>query len=96
MSRSYKKNPIIKDKNKGMKQIANKKVRHHKGNIANGNAYKKLFSSYDICDYSFRETYEEYLQQAESKEKAVLHGVLGEHHLENFSYRNWFKTFKMK
>lgn len=96
MSRSYKKNPIIKDRNKRMKQIANRKVRNYNENIASGNAYKKIFQSYDICDYSFRTTYEEYLKSAESKENAVLNGGLGEYHLEDFSYKNWFKTFKMK
>ncbi|MCM1217324.1 MAG: hypothetical protein NC548_22740 [Lachnospiraceae bacterium] len=55
MSRSYRKQPVWKDHNKGMKEIANRKVRRalnqdmdlrlpHKD-------YKKYFCSYDICDY---------------------------------------------
>jgi hypothetical protein len=34
------------------KRFANKKVRHA-GGIPNGGAYKKLFCSWDICDYKF-------------------------------------------
>ncbi len=52
MSRSYKKVGGYKDSCKGMKRFANKKVRHTK-NIPSGKAYKKLFCSYSISDYSF-------------------------------------------
>lgn len=96
MSRSYKKNPIIKDKTKGMKQIANRKVRNYNGDLANGSSYKKIFQSYDISDYSFRTTYEDYLKYAESIENAVLNGGLGEYHLEDTSYGDWFKRYKRK
>lgn len=96
MSRSYKKNPIIKDRNKGMKQIANKKVRNYKGYLANGKAYKKVFESYDISDYAFRTTYNQHLADVEAIENAILNGGLGEHHLKNTSYKDWFKTFKRK
>ena len=34
------------------KRFANKKVRRTE-NIPNGGAYKKLYCSYDICDYKF-------------------------------------------
>ena len=51
MSRSYKKHPYSKDRpSKGMKKFANKKVRHTK-DIPNGKAYKKVFESWDICDW---------------------------------------------
>ena len=96
MSRSYKKNPIVKDRNKGMKQIANRKVRNYKGDLANGKAYKKVFESYDISDYAFRTTYDEYLKDAEAIENAVLNGGLGEYHLRDTSYDDWFKTYKRK
>ncbi|HAH17786.1 MAG TPA: hypothetical protein DCL29_02025 [Eubacterium sp.] len=59
MSRSYKKHPRVKDKNnKGMKKYANKKVRHTK-DIPNGKAYKKVFESWDICDYCWIWTWKE-------------------------------------
>ena len=52
MSRSYKKVGGYKDSCKGMKRIANKKVRNIK-NIPNGKAYRKVFCSYSISDYNF-------------------------------------------
>jgi hypothetical protein len=53
MSRSFKHNPIIKDdtRKKFGKKFANKKVR--KIDLDSGNSYKKVYQSYDICDYSF-------------------------------------------
>lgn len=53
MSRSFKHVPIIKDGTckKYGKRYANKKVR--KSDIDNGGAYKKVYESYNICDYSF-------------------------------------------
>lgn len=54
MSRSYKKNPVIKDSGKhkqfGKKQ-ANKKVRHSE--CSNGSNFKKLFESGDICEWMY-------------------------------------------
>lgn len=50
MARSRRKNPGFCDKTKGMKKFANKVVRHTK-DVPNGKAYKKLFCSYDICDW---------------------------------------------
>jgi hypothetical protein len=53
MSRSFKHVPIIKDATckKYGKKYANKKVR--KIDIDSGGAYKKVYESYNICDYSF-------------------------------------------
>lgn len=51
MSRSYKKVPIIKDRNPYCKKCANKKVR--KEEIDDGSNYKKVYESYNICDYKF-------------------------------------------
>lgn len=64
MSRSYKKNAIIKDKNcKKAKKSANKKVRNT-NNLSNGSNYKKAFCSYDICDYKINPTisFSEYIE----------------------------------
>jgi len=60
MSRSYKHSPYCTDSHlhNTMKRYANKKVRHTEGDFKGG-AYKKLFCSYDISDYAFRETYRE-------------------------------------
>lgn len=55
MSRSRKKTPIVKDystSNKFYLRQANKKVRHYKGTISDGNEYKRLYCSWNICDHS--------------------------------------------
>ena len=76
MSKSYKKTPIIKD-NTGTKQLqwykrhANKTVRRT-ADIANGKAYKKVYCTWNIHDYSFRQTYNEYLKERVSKLKHYL------------------------
>lgn len=72
MGKSRKKTPIIKDKNKGMKTFANKKVRKTRGYIPSGSSYRKLFPSYDISDYSFRETREERIESVLSDIKRYL------------------------
>lgn len=61
MSRSYKKSPVIADRNPWAKRQANKAVRKYKGFIPNGGAFKKIYCSYDICDYKFMYTLQEYL-----------------------------------
>jgi len=59
MSRSRKKAPWIVDKkSKLAKRQANKRVRRTK-NIANGKSFKKVYESWDICDYKWRFTKEE-------------------------------------
>ena len=76
MSRSYRKNPIIKDNGKSkkeMKSLANRKVRRKLNdsdfNISNGNAYKKEFESWDIADFISRWTKEDAIKEYESKSK---------------------------
>ncbi len=50
MSRSYAKKYRFCEIDSDMKRFANKKVRKMKTFAVNGNAYKKLFCSWDICD----------------------------------------------
>lgn len=52
MSRSYKK-PWICDRSPYNKNQANRKVRRYKRRIQNGKSYKKLYCSYNICDYKW-------------------------------------------
>ena len=66
MSRSYRKNPIIKDNGEGKKDkkaIANRRVRRKLNNpdygIANGKAYRKEYNSWDIADNVSRFTEDE-------------------------------------
>ena len=51
MSRSYKSTPGWCDSSTFGKRQANKRVRHYKGDLSNGKSFKKLYCSYDICDY---------------------------------------------
>ena len=63
MSRSFKHTPVLKDNPKGRKfakKTANRKVRNHKGELANGKAYRKLFCTYDIYDYIFYRPYSDW------------------------------------
>jgi hypothetical protein len=53
MSRSRKKNVVIKDSGNGWaKKAANNAVK--KSDVANGSAYKKAYCSWDICDWKWR------------------------------------------
>lgn len=83
MSRSYKKIPLVKDKNKGSKKFANRTVRRYDDSIASGGGYRKIFCSYNISDFSFTETFEEYKQRNE---------YIG----KDYSYIEWYKLYKMK
>jgi hypothetical protein len=54
VSRSRKKSPILTcAKSYGAKTVANGVVRRSK-TIYNGGYYKKLYNSWDICDYKWR------------------------------------------
>lgn len=65
MSRSYKKNPVIKDNGKSkksQKNIANRRLRsklRQGEELASGGHYKKHFEQYDIADYICRWTREQ-------------------------------------
>lgn len=66
MSRSFKRNPILKDNKNGRKlakRQANKKVRRHLKDNFNltlrGKLYRKIYNSYDIYDYISRCSKEE-------------------------------------
>lgn len=73
MSRSYRKQPVWKDHNRGMKNKANRHVRrllNRDPNLALPyNLYKKAFCRYDICDYcclvprNFEQYYREAIQE---------------------------------
>ena len=63
MSRSYKKTPIVKDRNKGQKAVANRTVRRKLKDpdygMADGKSYKKEYESWNISDYYFMMTEDE-------------------------------------
>lgn len=71
MSRSYKKHPYYTDGTNGrviQKKWANKKVRKYTKEIENGRSYKKLFCSWNIHDYKYRQTWQEAKEQYENSE----------------------------
>jgi hypothetical protein len=68
--------------------------------IPNGNAYRKVVCSYDICDWAFRESWNEYQVRAERYRKEYENGVmrwgLYRSFREDMTHWNWFKMYKMK
>lgn len=98
MSRSYKKRPIVKDRNKGMKNIANRKIRRLDVDIANGKAYRKFFCSYEISDFAFESTLQGALNYYEKSYKAYLNGACK--HFKEMSYKEiyweWYSCYKKK
>lgn len=58
MSRSRKKNAIVKDYSRSStreyKRFASKTVRRYNGEISDGGSYQKIYPSYNIHDYRFR------------------------------------------
>lgn len=67
MSRSYKKTPWSGDKKgKEKKRIANHKVRQKLKNnlelIVQQGEYKKLYETWDICDYGWIITFDEFME----------------------------------
>lgn len=100
MSHSYRKYYVTKDHNKGQKQLANKKVRRtNKLDPLKGGDYKKLYPTYDICDFCWRwtrgEAIEEwYEEEAEhNKDYPWRHERFGT--LENW-LNYWEKCVKRK
>lgn len=104
MSRSYKKTPYCGEK-KHMKDYANRVVRNHlkhDRDLANGNAYKKLYERWDICDWEFRESFEQYkLSYVYDKATGLYYYILWNGHvLETYTkeqlYQEWYKCYKRK
>ena len=97
MSRSYKKHPYHTDGSPReivkSKRFANKAVRNYKHKIANGNAYKHLFCSYNIHDYIIRYSWEEAKLEYENDPWGYLKDRYPT--LKDF-YKYWIKYYKMK
>jgi len=92
MCRSYKKKPWMCDRNPWAKREANKRVRRYKKTIVNGNAYRKITNPWDICDYKWRETLFECLE--DKKLTSYCHGgrlFEREPYDEKKEIKNWKK-----
>lgn len=96
MSRSYKKHPWAGDnKGKKKKRIANSKVRNYlknHENILKFSDFKKVHESWDICDYGWLYTWEQYWEHIK-KWCAQFKRPLPD---EKEEYKYWLKTYKMK
>jgi hypothetical protein len=105
MSHSYKKVPYCGDhKGKAKKRIANKAVRmwlKENPNVALRNGqYKKLYEKWDICDYYWITTWEEYWKS--EWKTYYLFKMLFPNSTTNRKpnkkecYRKWYKYYKRK
>lgn len=91
MSRSYKKHPWATDNHsnrKYLKKVANKRVRRFNRELANGNAYKRLYPTYDICDYKFFCTFIDALKELNRK--------IDEIENEKQYWKEWYKYYRRK
>lgn len=118
MSRSYKKNPVLKDGSRGrhksgktsMKTIANRKIRRkpiEELPIREKGAYRKAYESWDISDWSFRqskeeatERYERYQKEAEGgpryEERTFLHYIPETDEFEKHIYTTLTNSYAIK
>lgn len=104
MSRSYKKTPYCGDrKGKDKKRVANSSVRqylkdHEDANLQ-GNSYKKIHDSWDICDYSWITIWEEYWAMCWKHYYWLKDRYPDEEHKkpnEKEEYRRWRKWYYNK
>lgn len=97
MSRSYKKTPYCGDaKGKKKKRLANHKVRQYLKNnddvVLRGGAYKRLYETWDICDYYWIVTWEKWAG-------IKPHNNWGYEEEEpdyEEEFRRWWRYYKMK
>ena len=71
-----------------MKKRANRHLRRNYLDIPSGRAYKKIFCSYDLCDYKFLKTFNSY--------KKWIFKHMDERCPDGELYRRWYKYYKMK
>ncbi|QHW35182.1 hypothetical protein GZH47_19525 [Paenibacillus rhizovicinus] len=90
MSRSFKKTPVCKDPcSKWMKRQASKAVRRYDADLNAGGGYRKVFCSWNLCDYRFIQTKQ---QAALEWERDIAYR---RHTLEQ-ALMNWHKYYRRK
>lgn len=103
MSRSYKKTPVVKDREMTPKSMVSRIIRRKSkkinSEISDGSAYKKYFDSWNIHDQVFywnkeqataywnRSMNDPYMKEQLIKDYGTL---------ENFLNKHWFKVMKRK
>ena len=99
MSRSYKRTPWSGDvKGKDKKRQANSKVRmflKDPENEIQNSDFKKVSESWDICDYGWTTSWEEYWENC-LKRYEKYPSLYKKPPNEKEEYRRWYKWFKMK
>jgi hypothetical protein len=108
MSRSYKKNPFAGDR-KHDKNIANRVVRNRMKRdldfTIQGNAYKKLYERWEICDYWFFCPFSDYIKSYYNynKEDGLYYDNLRSYrrrevksYTKSQIYNEWAKFYKRK
>ena len=98
MSKSYKRNPIYQDQSSKRfgKRYANKIVRRE-DEVPTGRAYKKCYESWNISDYCFRTTWQEYLQYySYNKEDGLYYLDASYGYTLEELYNEWAKVFLRK
>jgi len=98
MSRSYKKNPYIKDGSAKAKRFANKKVRRYKEDIPDGKFYRKIFDPYNISDWSYGMSWNEYwkTELANWKKREEELALFGFYYIGYHSYKRGNPVFWME
>ena len=96
MSRSYKKHTYCGENDSSQKQIASSFIRSKLKNcdfeIQDGNAYKKLYHSWMIKEYSWYSTWNQYWNDCLSHYKRFG----GKEPNKKEEYRNWIKFYRNK
>ena len=98
MSKSYKKNPIVKDRNPRMKKYANRKFRRtaDKDYLLQGGLYKKNFESWDISDQAWTISFEEFCKQSLETWEEWEKPRGKKRPTEKELWRIWYLTYKGK
>lgn len=110
MSRSYKKSPVCKDRPTIGKKFAKKRVRSQQrlGVVfQDGSSYKNAYCRYNVCDWRFRETWEEAVRRIKKNFENGRHWP--NHHYDRRKWkaegpyidwkaerRSWITTFQSK
>lgn len=104
MSRSYKKHSYCGDTThkKESRTIANRRLRrNHKYELYQNKSYRKLYQSYDICDYYSCYSWEEWWDSCLDRYRWLCFmrpGYEAEHAPPDAKdeYRRWYKWYKGK
>ena len=99
MSRSYKKYPVVKDRSPSMKKLARRRFRraiNKEDFLYKGSSYKKTFESWEISDYSWTISFEEFREKVlkDWKEYGKPHGI--KRPTEKEIYKSWYTIYKRK